>query len=468
MPPRVATVLFFVGIFFLFALNRKRDAHYSKALWIPVIWLLIAGSRNVGQWLDMSSPMDQDRYLEGNPIDRVVLGSLMAIGLVIIFQRLKKAQAILTANFAVLLYFFYCGFSSLWSDYPDVSFKRWFRGAGDLIMVLVILTDDHWLESIKRIVSRVVLFLFPLSVLLIRYYPNLGRGYNIAGSAMFWTGVTTDKNGLGVLCLIFGLATVWNFLELYKEQKQNGGKWTKPFYVQGFLVLIMIWLLWESNSMTSISCFVLSLSLLLSVGRWQFARKPLATTFLTLSAVGLSAMVLFGGFGAVLEALGRNPTLTGRTEVWHILLPFAQNPWVGSGYESFWLGDRLKKIGNLTSNGINEAHNGYLEIYLNLGWIGLILLGIVILSGYRRVIAAIRLNPEEGKVRLAYFLIPLIYNFTEAAYKMMSPVWIFFLIAIMAPLPAPTSESPAKIESETSQSLPVSKRRMRYALGNRL
>ena len=35
------------------------------------MWLLIGGSRNVGEWLQMSAPMDQGaRYLEGNPVDR--------------------------------------------------------------------------------------------------------------------------------------------------------------------------------------------------------------------------------------------------------------------------------------------------------------------------------------------------------------------------------------------------------------
>ena len=51
-----------------------------------MIWLWIAGSRNVGQWLNMGSPMDQGaRYMEGDPIDRLVLGTLMALALMVLF-----------------------------------------------------------------------------------------------------------------------------------------------------------------------------------------------------------------------------------------------------------------------------------------------------------------------------------------------------------------------------------------------
>jgi exopolysaccharide production protein ExoQ len=431
MPPKIASVFFVLGILGLFALARQVKERASKALWIPVFWLLIAGSRNVGQWLQMTSPMDQDsRYMDGNPVDRVVLGTLMALGLAVLCMRGDKVQRLLRANMPVLLFFLYCAFSCLWSDYPDVAFKRWIRGVGDVIMVLLILTDADWLLALKQVVTRVAFWLLPLSILIIRYYPDLGRGYNVAGSAMYWTGVTTDKNGLGMICLIFGLGVVWRFNEIYRGRE--GEQQRRPLIAFGIVVLIMMWLLWESNSVTSISCFVLALGLMVATGRWQFARKPSVATLLATTAVGVSAFALFGGAGSVLEAMGRNPTLTGRTEVWQLILPLAQDPLIGSGYESFWLGDRLKRIGDMTSYGINEAHNGYLEIYLNLGWVGLTLLGLVIATGLRRVILAVRDDPVAGKLRLAYFVLTLIYNFTEAVFKMMSPVWIFFLIAIMA------------------------------------
>lgn len=446
MPPQIAAVVFALGIWGLFALDRQPKGQTSKALWIPIMWLLIGGSRNVDEWLHLSSPMVQGaRYLEGDPVDRAVLATLMALGVIVLLHRQRQVGAVLRASVPVLLFFAYCGLSSLWSDYPDVAFKRWFRGVGDLVMILVILTDQDWVLALKRVLTRVSFLLLPLSVLLIRYYPNLGRGYSVSGETMFWTGVTTDKNGLGMICLIFGLGNLWYFIEIYQGRK--GAQQTRPLIAHGIVVLITLWLLWESNSMTSISCFVLACGLMVATGRWQLARKPAVASFLVLAAIGASAFVLFsGGGGDVLQTMGRNPTLTGRTEVWNVVLPLAQSPLVGTGYESFWLGDRLAKIGEQTSSGINEAHNGYLEFYLNLGWVGLTLLALIIGTGFRRVVLAVSRAPALGKLMLAYFVIGPIYNFTEAGFKMQNPVWIFFLLAVMAVPKAVVSESPAMLE----------------------
>ena len=74
--------------------------------------------------------------------------------------------------------------------------------------------------------------------------------------------------------------------------------------------------------------------------------------------------------------MGRDSTLTGRTEIWTHVLWVAGNPLLGTGFESFWLGDRLANVWSIMP-GIQEAHNGYLEVYLNLGWIGVTLLAVI-------------------------------------------------------------------------------------------
>jgi O-antigen ligase len=103
---------------------------------------------------------------------------------------------------------------------------------------------------------------------------------------------------------------------------------------------------------------------------------------------------------------------------------------VGVGYESFWLGPRLQKVWVITEGlQINEAHSGYVEIFLTLGWIGLALWGALIATGYRNVIAAYRRDPDAGGLRIAWFLAPLITGFTEAAFRMMGLTWIVFLLA---------------------------------------
>jgi O-antigen ligase len=80
----------------------------------------------------------------------------------------------------------------------------------------------------------------------------------------------------------------------------------------------------------------------------------------------------------------------------------------------------------------NEAHNGYLEVFLNLGWVGIALLTSIIITGYRNLLSMLRWNPEACGLRMAFFVAALAYNFTEAGFRIMSPVWIFFLVAAVA------------------------------------
>jgi exopolysaccharide production protein ExoQ len=80
--------------------------------------------------------------------------------------------------------------------------------------------------------------------------------------------------------------------------------------------------------------------------------------------------------------------------------------------------------------GVNEAHNGYIEVYLNLGWVGVALLGGLIISGYRRIVPAVRRQSQDGSLRMAYWMVGIAYNFSEAGFKMMNPVWVLFLLSI--------------------------------------
>jgi O-antigen ligase len=150
------------------------------------------------------------------------------------------------------------------------------------------------------------------------------------------------------------------------------------------------------------------------------------------AVIGVCLSILFLGLGTgALETIGRNSTLTDRTSIWAMVLGMGTNPLLGTGFESFWLGPRMERMWNAYSWGPGEAHNGYIEIYLNLGWIGVVLLGGVIVTGYQTVLAAFRRKLPTWNLVLAYFVVGAVYNFTEAAFfRMMAPAWILFLLAI--------------------------------------
>ena len=431
---QLAILVFAVGILGLFLLNRDRRARTSKALWIPVVWLLIAGSRNVGEWsqtLTLGRPIgigSSDAYLEGNPVDRNVLGGLIALGIIVLFRRRRQVGALLRRNAPILLYFFYCGASILWSDYPAVAFRRWPRALGDLVMLMVVLTDPDRSAALKRLLARTGFVLVPLSILLIRYYPELGRSYGADGTPS-WGGVTGGKNSLGMISLIFGLGSAWRFLAAYQDKNAPDRK--RLLIAHGALLVMTLYLLREANSATSLACFVLAGGVMVLTSQVALARKPVLVHLLVAAVISMSLFALFFDSGGdLVGTLGRNSTLTGRTDVWKRVLGIVQNPLFGSGFESFWLGARLEYMRRL-DEGLNQAHNGYLEVYLNLGGIGLALLAVMMVRGYRNIVVGLRRDQDVSRLMLAYFVVAVIYNCTESGFKMMSPIWIFFLLALM-------------------------------------
>ena len=443
---RVATFLCALWIGVLFALNRDRQARTSPALWIPVIWLLIAGSRMVSDWLNLQPPADNaDAYLEGSPFDRNFLTALLLAGVIVLIRRGPKVLALLQGNGALAVFFLYCALSVLWSDFPDVAFKRWIKSFGDLVMVLVVLSDGDSFSALKRVLSRTAFLLVPLSILFIKYYPDLGRVYNRWTWTPSWTGVTTDKNMLGMTCLVFGLASSWRLLSAFKEPKSPSR--IRLLLAHGAVVAMTLWLLQKCNSMTSLSCFLLGSGLMVAIRSQFVSRRRALIHLFVFGALSTAFAVLFLDLGAAaLSTMGRDPTLTGRTDLWRHLLAMNQHPIIGTGFASFWLGPRLESLWSIYWWQPNESHNGYLETFLNLGWVGVGLFAIVLGATYRNAIRLFRLDPETGILVLAYFVTAMAYNFTEAAFKTMNLVWIALMLAVVASSRtfAQQSQAPAK------------------------
>jgi O-antigen ligase len=222
--------------------------------------------------------------------------------------------------------------------------------------------------------------------------------------------------------------------------------------VQFTVIGMILWLFWMADSMTSLSCFLLATGVLFCMRLSVFTRKRFALHTLAVVTVLIPASVaLLGASPTLLEAMGRNPTLTDRTLIWTEVIKLVPNQWVGAGYQSFWLGPRLETmIANVTHWWVpNQAHNGYLEIFANLGWIGIGLLAFVVLSGYFRVIRACRRTVSVAHLLLAYFLVGVVSNITEASFfRMAMPVWLFFMLAIMAPNTSSERSSNATVRSD--------------------
>ena len=167
-------------------------------------------------------------------------------------------------------------------------------------------------------------------------------------------------------------------------------------------------------------------------------------TILIISFIfGVAFQLAFDVISLFITSQGRDMTLSRRTLLWNDLLKFPTNPLIGVGYGSFWLGDRLTLIWEKYVWMPNESHNGYLNVYLELGFVGLGLLLGVIGSGFRKIKKDMASNFDYGRFCMGIFFITLIYNVTEDAIGKSTLLWfIFLLVSLDVPRQIPLNTDP--------------------------
>jgi exopolysaccharide production protein ExoQ len=430
LPSNVALWLTIAGIFFVYRWDNRENAKVSKAIWIPIIWLFITGSRPVSDWLNSGGG---ETLEDGSPVDAAVFFILMAAGCYVLRQRRVDLATFARNNRWLLVFFIYALISIVWSDFPFIAFKRWIKVLGHPIMVLIVLTEPYPIEAAKRLFKRLAFALVPLSICLIKYLPQLGRGFDQWTGEGFNGGVAVNKNELGCTCMIFGIFFFWNVLQALKIEDRKARR--KEVILSGGIFALNLWLLMMASSATSLAMMILGIGVIWFVGL-KFVNKRYVGAYLVTAILLFAATEPFLGiYATVVKGLGRNLTLTGRTDLWMAVLQLQKNPLLGTGFESFWLGSRLEELWKMFWWCPLQAHNGYIEIYLNLGLVGILLYLGQFLGTFRKIQRDLFQRFEFARLRLGFLLAIIIYNYTEAAFDNLSFVWtMFFLIAIDYPL----------------------------------
>jgi exopolysaccharide production protein ExoQ len=425
----VAQAILWATVFFaIWAIRRdttRRDG-ISAALWIPTLWLGILASRPLSAWLSGQFHNVGYSDVEGSPIDMLFyLASIVAAWLIVL-NRKPDWSSFVSKNWPIVLFYLFLLVSVLWADSPLVSFKRWFKEVGNLIIVMVILTENSPWQAFTAVFVRCSYLLIPLSIVFVRYFPLLGRRYRPHSGELEVIGVADQKNSLGAMILVFSLMIIWDLLANKPPAKK--GRDRVGFALRVGILILGIYLLNLSDSKTSMVCLALGGSILATT------RIPvLKNTVRRLGLWILGLIVLFNASDAFLNLkegfvknLGRDMTFTNRTEIWCDITQLNTDPLVGTGYWSFW-SDRsyLSKLPDWIPH---SAHNGYLEIYIDGGYVGVSLL--VILLG----VTALRINREMAVggtyafVRYASFVVAIVANFFESNFARMTPIGFLFIL----------------------------------------
>lgn len=451
MSPDLALWMWLVLLAALLWFDPAKEKGTSPALWVPVIWMLIVGTRLPSQWLSgsLGGGLTAQTLQDGNPLDRVYFCAMILAAVAILISRGFRWGEFFRQNAALFAFVTFALMSVIWSDFHFITFKRWFRDLGNYIVILVALTDRRPLQAISTVFRRLSYLLIPLSIVLVKYFPLIGVQWDFWTGTAMYSGPTTSKNGLGCICLISGLYFFWDTLNRWAARRERRTK--KILLVNAIFFVMTVWLLNIANSATSRSCTILG-CLIIAAAQSRFFRRHSSVLKIGIPVFVVLYPLLAFGFnmtGEFAKAVGRDPTFTGRTEIWKVVLSMKTNPLLGVGYDSFWLGPRLEWLWTRVGM-LNETHNGFIEIYVTLGLIGTMLLGALAFATFRTVCRRLTPFTTLGSLSLAIWTIFFFYNMTESAIKG-HYMWVTFLL-VLTRIP---SRRPAARQSAQTRDTPA-------------
>lgn len=430
MPPILALILCTIFVLFLLRLDYKQYPNASAALWIPTICFLLQTSKPLGIWFGAGGATME----EGSALDRVVLSILLCLGVIVVVKRKYNIADSLKKNYWVTLFLIMTLFSVLWSDMPFVSFKRWIKMLIPLVMAFVIATEVDSFKAIQSLVRRTIYIHIPFSYILINYYPLLGREYGRWSGGLMWVGVSSQKNGLALLCMFAMFYFIWTYI------RRRDGSETKvtgyQTYVEIFIFLLALWLFLGPNhtltySATSAVILIIgtaTLFLFKWLRKYNVIPGSNVLTIIVIMIIIYGTATPFVGGLMVYDpssTLGRDESLTGRTEIWSYLIPYAlSHPILGHGFGGFWT-DAMREA---TSS---HAHNGYLDTILDIGFIGLFFLSMFLIANCRKARNLMTLDFHWGIFWFSFLMISVIHNIAESSITSISGLMPTILLFMM-------------------------------------
>jgi O-antigen ligase len=256
--------------------------------------------------------------------------------------------------------------SEQWSIMPDITGRRALALALSSTIGLYLAARFTWRELVNML-AAVFLILAVGSYVSVLVAPAWAIHADIHPGA--WKALWFEKNGLGQI-MTWGVLACGSAALLTPERRRL---WIAGAVLCASLVLF-------STSKTSLLGTLLVVAGLVAIAGFQRGRIiSVATAWAAL--VGAAVVVGLTVFAPeiLLEALGKDPTLTGRTDIWSaVLRRVEERPWQGYGYAAFWAdkGGPVGYVRNEVDWNAPTAHNGWLELLLAFGWTGVLLFGV--------------------------------------------------------------------------------------------
>jgi exopolysaccharide production protein ExoQ len=357
----------------------------------------------------------------------------------IAYLLMKEKWLILLMGLAIL--------SVFWTTAPEVTPRR-LVGLVGTTMVGFYLAARYDLKQQMDLLAWTMGIAIGLSFMFALLLPRYGvMGGLHAGD---WRGIYYHKNVLGKIMTL----SITLFWLLLRHTKGNPiSLWLGLIFSSLLLILTT-----STSSIINAMALVISSGVLATLG-WRY-RLMIPTVLLML--VISSGLSFWASQSAefIFSLFGKDATLTGRTDIWlSVIRMINQHPWWGYGFSGFWNG-RLSEAATVWRDvrwHAPHSHNGYLDLWLDLGFVGVALFTISFWNALLRSIVWIRLVKTPDQLWPIMFLIYFtLANVTESSLLSQNNIYWVFYVAIALSLRS-RPETVARLDLVKIQSLAVAK-----------
>jgi exopolysaccharide production protein ExoQ len=313
--------------------------------------------------------------------------------------------------------------SVLWSADPLITLRRAIIVAAGTLFGAY-LGARYSRGELIRMLAWLMLCIAVLSIAFVALLPSLGvaRESEHAGD---WQGIFHQKNMLGRIMTLGTLVCLfWRPQPAVIVAKIGG------LIVCAALVVL-------SGSMTAIAALTVLVMAVALFKTFELRATVAIPIWMLFSMAALTLLFLLARSGNdLLSILGRDSTLTGRTQLWQAVMQAVwHRPWLGYGLEGFWRGmEGESSAVFLVAPWATFSHNGMLELWLQFGIVGLGVFSVGFLYVFQRALQCAR--HETGMERLwplTYLTFQVVFNLTETSGMINNIFWLLYISVASSP-----------------------------------
>jgi O-antigen ligase len=367
------------------------------------------------------------------PLDYPLLQLLFfvnyAISFFLLVLRRKKVIQVIRKDRYITVLLGLCFISFLWSAAPTVTLVRSVAVLGNSLFGVYLATRYTLKQQLQLLswtfgIAIIMSFLFAVGL------PKYGimGGFHVGK----WRGIYAHKNVLGKVMILSSIV----FLLTSLNERRN-----KFLLWGGFVFSIILLLLSKSSSSLINFTIILVMFFILRALRLRYILLFPVLSFLTI--VGeLSYLWLINNAETLLSSMGKDTSLSGRGPLWDAVLDLIwQRPWLGYGFSGFWKGwdTPAAAVWRIVGWEPPNAHNGLLDLWLDLGLLGLSIFLIGLLANLVKGLAWIRMSrTSESFWPVMYIIYFWLSNQTESALLRQNEIyWLLYVTVIISMLVLP-------------------------------